>query len=103
MSSGLFTEVPPGAALLLAIVITIPCSLVVANMVTSYHHQAACDIAAAKWEAANQHGDASRANNTSHFAKQYIVFRTACPKGHMLVDDSKIPAAVRAGYVPEKN
>ncbi|MFC5550325.1 hypothetical protein [Massilia aerilata] len=103
MSSGLFSEVPPGAALLFALVITFPTGLTVASMVKSYHEKVACDTAAAEWEAGNVNGAVYRPSDAAHFAKKYDAFRTACPNGHSSVDESRLPAAVKAGYVPAKN
>lgn len=102
MSSGLFSEVPPGAALLFALVVTIPCGLAVASVVKSHHEQVVCDTAAAEWEAGNVNGAVYRPSDAAYFAKRYNVFRTACPNGHISVDESRLPAAVKAGYVPAK-
>ena len=102
MSSGLFTEVPPGLALLFGLVVTVPCGLAVASMVKSHHDKVECDLAAAEWETSNVNGAVFRASEAPYFAKQYNVFRTACPNGNVLVDESRIPAAVKAGYVPAK-
>jgi hypothetical protein len=101
---GFFGETSPGAKLLIAAVIIIPCGVIVASMIKSPNVMTqACNIAAAEWEAGNANGQANRASDVTHFAKQYNVFRQACPNGHKLVDESKISADVKAGYIPAKN
>jgi hypothetical protein len=102
VASGSFTEVPPGATLLLAVIITVPCGIAGADMVKSHNDYVACQTAAAEWAAGNVDGAVYRPSNARYFAKQYNAFRTACPNGHFIVDDSKLPAAVRTGYVPAK-
>jgi hypothetical protein len=103
MPSGFFGEKSPGATLLIAAVIVIPCGVIVASMISSPDATQDCNIAAAKWEVGNANGEANRASRATHFAKQYNEYRQACPNGHKLVDEGKIPANVRAGYVPAKN
>lgn len=102
MSSGLFTEVPKSLPMLLIAIVTIPCGLAVASMLKSDNDKVACDIAAAEWEMGNANGGAYRPSEAPYFAKQYKVFRTACPNGHIEVNEANIPAAVKAGYAPAK-
>jgi hypothetical protein len=103
MTFGSLGERTPGAKLLIAAVIIIPCVFILASTINSPDAKAACDIAAAEWEVSNANGEANRPSGVAHFAKQYNVFRQACPNGHKLVDESKISADVKAGYVPKKN
>jgi hypothetical protein len=103
MASGFFGEKAPGATLLIAAIIVIPCGFIVASMISSPDVTQACNIAAAKWEVGNANGEANRRSEATHFAKQYNVYRQACPNGHKLVDESRITANVKAGYIPSKN
>jgi hypothetical protein len=103
MSSGFLGKREAGVKLILAAAITIPCSFILASMINSPDAKAACDIAAAEWEVSNANGEANRPSGRAHFAKQYNLYRQACPNGHKFVDESKIADAVKAGYIPAKN
>lgn len=103
MTFGFFGEKAPGAKLLIAAVIIFPCAFTLASMINSPDAKAACDIAAAEWEVSNANGKANRPSGVTHFAKQYNVYRQACPNGHKLVDETNISAHVKAGNIPAKN
>jgi hypothetical protein len=77
MTFGSLGERTPGAKLLIAAVIIIPCVFILASTINSPDAKAACDIAAAEWEVSNANGEANRPSGVAHFAKQYNVFRQA--------------------------
>lgn len=103
MSAGFFSDEHPGAVLLIAALIIIPCTFVIARMIESPDAAAGCDIAAAQWSIDNFNSEANRATGPTYLAGKYSSYRTACPNGYKFVDERKIAAVVKAGYVPTKN
>lgn len=103
MLFGFFGERTPGVTLLISGITAIPCGVFIANMITSPDARAACDIAAANWEAGNRYSEANRVTGPTQLAEQYNVYRKACPSGYKHVDESRISADVKAGYSPAKN
>lgn len=103
MSSPLFDEVNPKKVALVALVVAIPICIIVASMITSKVKTETCDITAAKFAADNDNSQANNPADARRFAGRYQAFRAACPNGHMLVDESKLPEAVKFSIPPAKN
>lgn len=102
MSSGLFDEVPWWGYLALTLIVTVPSGIVASDAVFKYKAQQECTAAVAQWMRETENVALFRPSEFAYFATRYRLYRLACPQGSELVDESTIPAAVKAGYVPSK-
>lgn len=98
--SVLSDEIPLWGLLAIAAAVNVPTGLILADMIESFKFDGECEYAATVWERVNFDGGVYRSSEKAYFSKQYALFRTACPNGHSLVNENKIPVAVKAGFVP---
>lgn len=102
MSSILLEEVPMWAQIAVVLALVLPPGLIVADMVRKHKADNVCNLTAAEWERATSQGELFRQNEAEHFATLYRSYKLACPKGHDLINEDAIPAAVKTGYVPKQ-
>ncbi|KFC73294.1 MULTISPECIES: hypothetical protein [Massilia] len=95
MASPFLREVPTWGYIAFAVLFTLPVSIPVVNMVQARLEFERCTSAAAEWETDTGNGRLFAQANTGHYGVLYASYKKACPNGSFLVDESRVPAAIK--------